>query len=242
MSSSILDASQRMKCLEFLYFYLMDETSPRSDLSVVTIDPNHLPSAPLSPSPFVNSHTKPRYFTQSGRNTSSGSEDSFTSSGSSRSSSSSVSSSTLVSSSSTPAHVKIPPMAPKTPPSPTKPSILSYPKPRSLLMLRREVDFIPVTPKKSHASRLGADPFRPSGTPNSPFKNFRVIPDDVSLETHHYSEGPALGGELDHPVSNLDSQNMTKTTEQKKELLGFMLGNVDALVEGVKRAGIWGLA
>jgi hypothetical protein len=231
-----------MKCLEFLYFYLMDEKSPRSDLSVATIDPNRLPSMPLSPSPFVNPHAKPRYFTQSGRNASSGSEDSFTSSGSSRSSSSSVSSSTLVSSSSTPAHAKIPPTAPKTPPSPTKPSILSHPKPRSLLMLRREVDFIPVTPKKSHASRLGVDPFRSSGTPNSPFKNFRVIPDDMNTETHHCSEGSALSGELDHPVSNLDSQNMTKTTEQKKELLGFMLGNVDALVEGVKRAGIWGLA
>jgi len=32
-----------------------------------------------------------------------------------------------------------------------------------------------------------------------------------------------------------------KTTEQKKELLGTMLGNVDALVEGVRKAGIWGL-
>ena len=32
-----------------------------------------------------------------------------------------------------------------------------------------------------------------------------------------------------------------KTTEEKKELLGMMLGNVDALVEGVRKAGIWGL-
>lgn len=32
-----------------------------------------------------------------------------------------------------------------------------------------------------------------------------------------------------------------KTTEEKKELLGTMLGNVDALVEGVRKAGIWGL-
>jgi len=35
---------------------------------------------------------------------------------------------------------------------------------------------------------------------------------------------------------------MVKTTEQKKEFLGFMLGNVDSLVESVKRAGVWGLA
>jgi hypothetical protein len=32
-----------------------------------------------------------------------------------------------------------------------------------------------------------------------------------------------------------------KTLEEKKELLGTMLGNVDALVDGVRKAGIWGL-
>jgi len=32
-----------------------------------------------------------------------------------------------------------------------------------------------------------------------------------------------------------------KTTEEKKEFLGTMLGNVDALVEGVRKAGVWGL-
>ncbi|KIK53292.1 hypothetical protein GYMLUDRAFT_265129 [Collybiopsis luxurians FD-317 M1] len=32
-----------------------------------------------------------------------------------------------------------------------------------------------------------------------------------------------------------------RTTEEKKEILGTMLGNVDALVEGVRNVGIWGL-
>lgn len=32
-----------------------------------------------------------------------------------------------------------------------------------------------------------------------------------------------------------------RTAEEKKKLLGNMLGNVDALVEGVRKAGIWGL-
>jgi len=32
-----------------------------------------------------------------------------------------------------------------------------------------------------------------------------------------------------------------KTTDEKKKFLGTMLGNVDALVEGVRRAGIWHL-
>ena len=30
-------------------------------------------------------------------------------------------------------------------------------------------------------------------------------------------------------------------TMAEKEILGTMLGNVDALVEGVKKAGTWGL-
>ena len=33
-----------------------------------------------------------------------------------------------------------------------------------------------------------------------------------------------------------------KTTAEKKELLGTWLGNVDALVEGVQRTGVWGLS
>ena len=45
-------------------------------------------------------------------------------------------------------------------------------------------------------------------------------------------------------VSGMDKirgASVIKSTEEKKELLGSMLGNVDALVEGVKKAGIWGL-
>ncbi|KAG9015854.1 hypothetical protein FRB93_012419 [Tulasnella sp. JGI-2019a] len=33
-----------------------------------------------------------------------------------------------------------------------------------------------------------------------------------------------------------------RSTEEKKELLGTWLGNVDALVDGVQKAGVWGLA
>ena len=36
-------------------------------------------------------------------------------------------------------------------------------------------------------------------------------------------------------------QPVTRTMEEKKAILGSMLGNVDTLVEGVKKAGIWGL-
>lgn len=42
-------------------------------------------------------------------------------------------------------------------------------------------------------------------------------------------------------LNGIRGSSIVKSTEEKKELLGSMLGNVDALVEGVKKAGIWGL-
>jgi hypothetical protein len=41
-----------------------------------------------------------------------------------------------------------------------------------------------------------------------------------------------LGGVLDE---------RRKTSAEKKQFLGTMLGNIEALVEGVEKAGIWGL-
>jgi hypothetical protein len=98
---------------------------------------------------------------------------------------------------------------------------------------------MPVTPKKSHVSRLGIGSLRPSSAPNSPFKNFRATPDDANTETDHRSGGNSFTSDVN---SKPEDRDMVKTTEQKKEFLGFMLDNVDALVEGVKRAGVWGLA
>jgi hypothetical protein len=110
-------------------------------------------------------------------------------------------------------------------------------------MLQREVDFMPATPKKSYASRLGVSPLGPSSAPNSPFKNFRAAPpDDANMEMGHRSDSISFASERDHVISKPEARDIVKTTEQKKEFLGFMLGNVDALVEGVKRAGVWGLA
>ncbi len=60
------------------------------------------------------------------------------------------------------------------------------------------------------------------------------------------SKAMSMGDERNgSPLRNQDERkehdDQRKTTEQKKELLGTMLGNVDALVEGVRKAGIWGL-
>ncbi len=96
---------------------------------------------------------------------------------------------------------------------------------------------MPVTPKKSHVSRLGISPLRPSSAPNSPFKNFRATPDEANTDASHRSDGNSFASERD-VNSKPEDLDVVKTTEQKKESLGLMLANVDALVEGVKRAGV----
>ncbi|KAF5392987.1 hypothetical protein D9757_001163 [Collybiopsis confluens] len=61
----------------------------------------------------------------------------------------------------------------------------------------------------------------------------------ILFEERAESERRATAG------TRTDSASMEvrpRTTEEKKEILGTMLGNVDALVEGVRNVGIWGLA
>ena len=43
-------------------------------------------------------------------------------------------------------------------------------------------------------------------------------------------------------ASQAQSVVKTRTTDEKREILSTMLGNVDALVDGVRKAGIWGLS
>lgn len=114
-------------------------------------------------------------------------------------------------------------------------------------MLKKEVDYIPQSPKK--IAGLGARyPHGHSGNLSS------------SNSSHSRSKSQLLSTkslceEMGLDVSSPSKQNLERTasvvtvkrlekwrtTEEKKELLGTMLGNVDALVEGVRKAGIWGL-
>jgi hypothetical protein len=95
-------------------------------------------------------------------------------------------------------------------------------------MLRKEVDFVPMSPKKAQIAGLGVQSYRTSSSANN--KSF-----ELGMESSPRSEKE----NNPYPRSSLDDN--IKTTEEKKRLLGSMLGNVDALVEGVKKAGIWGL-
>ncbi|CAA7258519.1 unnamed protein product [Cyclocybe aegerita] len=143
-------------------------------------------------------------------------------------------------------------------------------QPRSMMMLRKEVDYVPLSPKKlpslSGALAEGhSNGRRPSAlghhkslsmsstsTSGSPFQASRLGSGATSPPPSEGGHGRRGVGKSASEPSVLERQadknnrdggkgSKWKTTEEKKELLGTMLGNVDALVEGVRKAGIWGL-
>jgi hypothetical protein len=243
-----MDASfvYRMKCLEFLYFYLLDETNLGSvptrpttptqatpNFSSYTLDPP--PTAPSSPVRYANaavsSHSNQSW---SSDTTSVASESSFF--GHHRTSSS-ISTSSF---SNSPSIFKPTPSASLMPHTP---AAVHPPPGKCLSMLRREVSFIPQSPKKptplkeqiGHSAvrmhRKGAH----SLASLSDFESSQVW--DVGEKENF------LPGSCTFSFANKSGhrQAILRTTEQKKELLGELLSNVDSLVEGVRKAGLWGL-
>ena len=70
-----------------------------------------------------------------------------------------------------------------------------------------------------------------------------LFPPPLSTPAHKRSYGDELG-EISLRLrrgSENGGKKEIRTTEEKKELLGTLLGNVDALVAGVRQQGIWGL-
>ena len=133
-------------------------------------------------------------------------------------------------------------------------------------MLKREVDFIPLSPKKAQISRLGVvgaarslaakslgkerSRLAPGGT-DLPFRDENESKhqpcrekdgDGASAEWESTEEAERRKeGRVEADVQAIGVNGKTRTTEEKMEILGGMLGNVDALVEGVRKAGVWGL-
>ena len=140
------------------------------------------------------------------------------------------------------------------------------------MMLRKEIDYVPQSPKKVLVAGVGRFPMAgtsPVATPttvragNEPIR--RIHRKSLSLGSRAVS--PAVfrkrsDGDKSRGGTPLRTRLMSgvveetqgekarcaekdgvcwKTTEEKKEFLGTMLGNVDALVEGVRKAGVWGL-
>ena len=95
--------------------------------------------------------------------------------------------------------------------------------------------------KKHDAERVAGGPLTPKRTTGS------IVMKEGSLENllHQQIKEKLEKEKAKEKAANHDKENVDtapwKTTEEKKELLGTMLGNVDALVESVKKAGIFGL-
>ncbi|KAH0840193.1 cell division control protein 14, SIN component-domain-containing protein [Lanmaoa asiatica] len=208
----------RMKCLEFLYFYLMDETSHNVS-GAPSLGSQSTPSTPVTTQ--VHTSTRilgPRIFARPASTSSS----SFSSSSSSSSSKSALSVATCSSQSSvqsirTPSPVKksySTPMnvsdlsTPPNSPPPVRDGGRKTPRAvstRSMMMLRRDVDYEPQSPKKGHGSRV-------------------YVSEDFS--TPRVREKEADGSEGQDWESG---HEQVRTTEEKKEILGTLLGNVDAI-------------
>lgn len=265
----------RMKCLEFLYFYLLDETPGSQEATPVQESPPTVPTSPVKPSkPYLSSGRPLRPSSRFGSGSSefsfpsiapSSSIPSLASSLAGRSTSGSstqsfTSASSIASGSTAPTSVSSSPpkasssmLPPQTPPSsPPLSSRVTVPPPlqaRSLMMLRKEVDYEPQSPKKAQVSRLGVG----GSSRHAPGKSISKsrLTSGSEDDCQRYSHVPitptrrnsSQSGENDvssQPLSQSRSRKV-RTTEEKREFLGTMLGNVDALVEGVRKAGIWGL-
>ncbi|KAH7914441.1 cell division control protein 14, SIN component-domain-containing protein [Hygrophoropsis aurantiaca] len=259
----------RMKCLEFLYFYLMDESSEHQEAT-------SRPSSPISTVPNTPMRPPRKIFPRPASGASAisiGSSSTSSSRSTTSSSFSSFSSSTTQSSvfnSRAPSPVKKSQSYsnssdPHTPPN-SPPPVSSGPKhgsaplqARSLLMLKREVEYEPQSPKKVQVARLGVGEFIGASTPSasrlrdtgsngsvqSQAHNRADSDESLSTSEGGFGKESALHIERDPGSSDratsISKRERVRTTEEKKEILGGMLGNVDALVEGVRKAGVWGL-
>lgn len=103
--------------------------------------------------------------------------------------------------------------------------------------MRREIEYVPLSPAKRE--RVGSD----SGAEYVPLSPTKPAMQGVRAGAGSgEGEGKGKGyGEGEGKREGEGEGAVRKTTEEKKMLLGTMLGNVDALVEGVRRAGVWGL-
>ena len=285
-----------MKCLEFLYFYLLDETptsmgaletaqSPtapatpirtsKSSFSAIPIrPPSQYGSSTFSFSTSASSSYNSSTSSLSGSGSSISSSSSRSTSGSSvhsfSSTSSNASSLTTVSSilslpekepglaltpaktfSKSPEHrLAPPPQQPCTPPNnpSTTTGVTKFPQVRSMMMLKREVDYIPQSPKKvaglgaryphGHSSNLSSSNSHSHSRPKSHLISTKLLCEEMDLD---FSSPTKQNLERTATVVTIGRKEKWRTTEEKKLLLGTMLGNVDALVEGVRKAGIWGL-
>ncbi|KAL1690103.1 cell division control protein 14, SIN component-domain-containing protein, partial [Schizophyllum commune] len=292
----------RMKCLEFLYFYLLDESgtlpTPKADLmKLPSIPPTPstpptIPSVPATPArrprkPYLNgtpqhpgmrqnSSGSSLVFSSASRSTSNSSASSFSTASTNSTGSASSGRSVGSTAPSSPekgafdAQPKLPALALPVNATPRR---TATPRPldtsalpvfgamESHALLRGGVDYVPVSPRKADRidrSALGREVSQTDRKRSSvigmPRRHVRGAASVSSSSSTARPESNATA----RPVSSVPSTPVptstsslgastqsavkTRTTDEKREILSTMLGNVDALVDGVRKAGIWGLS
>ena len=107
------------------------------------------------------------------------------------------------------------------------------------MMLKKDVDYTPLSPKKPQSTRSGV-----IGSSSRFISRSRLASgseDDCQQWSQSLHDDTQESVDTEEKVKPHLPKELIRTTEEKRELLGTMLGNVDALVEGVRKAGIWGL-
>lgn len=117
------------------------------------------------------------------------------------------------------------------------------------LKLRNDVDidYEPISPRKPKISQIGS-----MGTPSIKLKDLRelstgsrsmpILPNGGTMAKNASQYHDRSQSDVESKANERQSERLrVRSAEEKKEILGGMLGNVDALVEGVRKAGIWGL-
>ncbi|KAL1663847.1 cell division control protein 14, SIN component-domain-containing protein [Schizophyllum commune] len=286
----------RMKCLEFLYFYLLDETSDETvtgkSRPPTPSTPPSIPSVPATPArrprkPYLNgtpqhpgmrqnSSGSSLVFPNASRSTSNSSASSFSTASTNSTGSASSGRSVGSTAPSSPekgafdAQPKLPALALPVNATPRR---TATPRPldtsalpvfgamESHALLRGGVDYVPVSPRKADRidrSALGREipqtDRKRSSVVGMPRRHVRGAA-SVSSSSSTARQEPSSTA---RPVSSVPSTPVptataslgastqsavkTRTTDEKREILSTMLGNVDALVDGVRKAGIWGLS
>ena len=258
-----------MKCLEFLYFYLLDENAPDADAPEEDTGAWTAPSSPTG-------HTRSALSMSQLSDSSVGSDASTSSTGSTASASTSATTASAASHRSTTQDAakgagKDAPLAPAAAIHTGHRTALSRDNsggtPRPLAFLRRDLDFVPQTP--AGAGRGASTPrhVQDSDAPaDSEWKTpRRLLPRMTSVGEGPCTPAPLARARGHRRAQTADEQSApaspatperdaglsrvaspvrrpgVRTMEEKKAILGSMMGNVDTLVEGVKKAGIWGL-
>jgi hypothetical protein len=113
------------------------------------------------------------------------------------------------------------------------------------IILRKDVDidYVPMSPKKPKVDTSSlssvASKLRELSTGSRSMPIIGTLTKGQFESPWHYGHSTDLGDYGERKGLGYDG---IRTAEEKRAILGGMLGNVDALVEGVRKAGIWGLS